>query len=103
MRSNVEVSVGDGSCSLIYHDWSGEGALVDLFSIPDCETFKYITLREAMEGNILQEILPEQAQAFMRRQNLHFSAEPDIYIWKPINSGMFTLSSAFELCRQRQN
>lgn len=46
MKTNVKVRVNDGSFSLLFDDWSGAGALVDLFDEHYDDSLRFFALRD---------------------------------------------------------
>lgn len=46
MRSNTLVKVRDGSSSLLFYNWSGHGAVVDMFELEDLDCLRGISLHE---------------------------------------------------------
>lgn len=46
MRSNTLVKVRDGSSSLLFDNWSGHGAVVDMFELEDLDCLRGISLHE---------------------------------------------------------
>lgn len=48
MRARVHVVVGLGACSLLFDNWSGKGALVDLFNLSDMESLRSLCVKDVL-------------------------------------------------------
>lgn len=48
MRLHTQIQVNDGGCSLLFDNWSGDDALVDIFDLHNLDALRFISLRETM-------------------------------------------------------
>lgn len=95
MWSHTQIQVCDSSCSLLFDNWFGEGALVDLFGLYDMVSLRLITLRESLAGgtwnfSLLSNFLEADTMAFLLKFDFSLGQEQDSIFWKPTSSGFLS-------------
>lgn len=98
MRANTVLLVGTGSCSFWHANWSDCGALVDLF--PGVQANSDLQLRDCFhEGRWQLHLIPPLLHDFILQFEVSFADRSDRLVWKPSQSGSFTISSAYDSLR----
>lgn len=107
MRKNTRVLVADGSSSFLFDNWSGLGAIVDLYAVDNAVDLRSLAIRDffvngSWQISALQEFLPPEALLAVLPFSFQFTLEKDALIWEVTSSGLFTLKSAFQMVRKVQ-
>lgn len=106
MRMNTRRLVCSGSSSMFMDNWSGVGALADLYDIYLTPVLERMTIADFYVNGqwdmlALDDVLCADAKAFIQTFHFQLGSERDGLIWEPTPSGLFTLSSAIAVMRPR--
>lgn len=101
MRSTTLILVKNGSSSLFFDNWSGQGEVVDIFLLEVMTALRSISLSEAYvdgqwNSGFLTDFLEPHVIHFIVSFRFSLSTEPDVVIWQPFPTGSFTLSLAYQ-------
>lgn len=107
MRERTQFFVHGGSCSLLFDNWTGSGSLVDAYGLHEMDALRVVRisdvwLEDKWNFPVLSELLSPEVVEFLTQFNFTLTNLPDEAVWTPTSAGTFTVASAFEECRPRQ-
>jgi len=113
MRNKIKVeehigwTINSGSCSFWWDDWLGVGALANyttgISSLNNATIAHFLTNGKWNERKLRQQVPPLLIPYILNTNFQFLQGVSDSAVWKHTESGKFTCTSAWEICRNKKS